>query len=103
FSHEGFCKDSAITFHNLTKTILDKSPLTYFWDLGDGTSSILDSLSHTYSSSGNFTVSLIASNHYNCADTISKPVRINQVNADFSISDSILCLDKMLTITDNTL
>lgn len=42
---------------------------SYYWDFGDGTFSILENPSHTYSSNGNYTVHFTASN--DCGNTTS--------------------------------
>ena len=46
----------------------------YFWDFGDGSSSILENPSHLFNESKTFTVCLIAYNAAGCSDTICKPV-----------------------------
>lgn len=43
------------------------------WDFGDGNTSAVQNPSHTYTSYGNFTVTLIATNGFGCTDTIVKP------------------------------
>lgn len=64
----------------------------YDWDLGDGNTSTLDSLSHTYSSGGAYQVQLKA-NYYGytivCADSTTKNiVVIDSAKAGFSITDN---------------
>ena len=67
-----------------TKTTICKPPLTvnftdasagavtYNWDFGDGNTSTVRNPVHTYTSTGNFTVTLIATNANGCSDTIQK-------------------------------
>jgi PKD repeat protein len=50
--------------------------LTYDWDFGDGNSSILDNPSHTYSSSGNYTVTLIVTDTCGGSDTLSNIIQV---------------------------
>jgi PKD repeat protein len=47
------------TFTNLSTSI--NNTLNYFWDFGDGNTSSIQNPSHTYTSSGTYTITLIAS------------------------------------------
>lgn len=46
---------------------------SWFWDFGDGTTSTQQSPVHTYSSVGNFTVTLRVTNTAGCSKTVTKP------------------------------
>ena len=46
-------------------------PMTYAWDFGDGNGSSLKNPSHTYSTAGTYTVSMIGTDSYGCTDTVS--------------------------------
>ena len=64
------------------------------WDFGDGTLSGLQNPNHTYTSVGNFNVSLRVRNNYGCvaSKTIPSYVHINSgVNAQFTNSTSSSC------------
>jgi gliding motility-associated-like protein len=51
--------------------------MDYFWDLGDGTSSLLNSPRHTYGDSGSYVVKLIATTlSYGCKDSITKILEV---------------------------
>ena len=64
------------------------NPTQWFWDFGDGNTSILQNPSHTYLSSGSYTVSLTATNiSGNNTAVISNCVVIN-LNAIFPIATS---------------
>lgn len=56
------------------------------WDFGDGGTSTLQNPSHTYTTYGNFTVRLIATNAFGCPDTIIRPAYINIQRATISIT-----------------
>lgn len=57
---------------------------TAFWDFGDGTTSNLNNPTHTYSSAGNYLITLI-SGDYPCTDTITQQITVTQgINATFS-------------------
>lgn len=54
--------------------------LTYFWDFGDGITSTQQLPSHTYTTSGAFTVTLIVTDSAGCTDTLTKPGYVQTVN-----------------------
>ncbi|MEO8820487.1 MAG: PKD domain-containing protein, partial [Ginsengibacter sp.] len=66
--------------------------LNYQWDFGDGSSSTASNPSHTYDSSGTYTVSLVVANATGCTDTLIKPhlIIVGSTKADFAIPE-ILC------------
>ena len=43
--------------------------IAYIWDFGDGSTSNLPNLNHSYSSDGNYQISLISMNSFGCFDT----------------------------------
>lgn len=53
-------------------TDLTSGATTWAWDFGDGTSSALQNPSHSYSSDGTYSVTLIVDNGSGCADTLQK-------------------------------
>ncbi|MEO5572007.1 MAG: PKD domain-containing protein [Bacteroidia bacterium] len=57
----GCSYNNTITFNNSTT-----GAVSYTWDFGDGTSSILQNPTHSYTNSGTFTVKLIATNGFGC-------------------------------------
>ena len=74
-----FCSAPAVV--NFTNTSLNAT--TYHWDFGDGNTSILPSPSHTYTSQGNYTVTLHTNGIALCATsdsiTISNCITINNI------------------------
>ncbi|CAN5517672.1 hypothetical protein BH11BAC1_BH11BAC1_00350 [soil metagenome] len=54
--------------------------LTYFWDFGDGTTSTQQLPSHTYTTSGTFTVSLVVTDSAGCTNTLTKQAYVQTVN-----------------------
>lgn len=70
-----FCAAPAsVTFNNLSN-----NGLTYFWDFGDGLTSTAVSPTHTYTSMGNYDVTLIVSGGSCGADTLEK---LNYISID---------------------
>ncbi|HLV41770.1 MAG TPA: choice-of-anchor L domain-containing protein [Brumimicrobium sp.] len=86
-----------ITFANLTY-----NGESYYWDLGDGSSSTMMHPNNTYTVPGTYDITLIATDRYGCLDSITKPLTIleefylyipnsftpdrNRLNSTFSIS-----------------
>ncbi len=65
--------------------------LTYAWDFGDGATSTLANPSHTYASSGNYTVTLKVTNSCGAQNTIQKFVNVTvcvQPDAQFNLPQS---------------
>jgi PKD repeat protein len=69
------------TFTNLSTSIANT--LNYSWNFGDGNTSSIASPSHTYTTSGTYTITLIASN---CifSDTITKTIQIGVTSIEES-------------------
>lgn len=61
--------------------------VTYRWDFGDGNISALQNPVHTYTTTGSFTVTLIATNANGCSDTIIKPGFVNILPPAASINN----------------
>ncbi len=106
--HAGFSNSSpnscaAPANINFTNLSTGTGALTYHWDFGDGGTSILQNPSHTYNTSGSYTVQLIATNSVGCTDTFTRAnaVSIGSVNADFTAPDSI-CVNTAFNITNTS-
>jgi len=69
------------TFTNSSSSV--NSTLNYSWDFGDGNTSSIQNPSHTYTTSGAYTITLIASN---CifSDTITKTIQIGVTSIEES-------------------
>ena len=88
----------------------DGLPTSWNWDFGDGNTSTLQNPSHTYASSGNYTVSLITCNANGC-DTLTNNNMINvnfapqlPIAASCSPSTLTYCCDFGITnVTFNTI
>ncbi len=77
---------------------------TYEWDFGDGASSSLKEPVHVYSQVGTFNVQLIASDSLGCIDTIRHNDLVTTLGpeADYILSDSILCHPQAFQIQDKS-
>ncbi len=63
--NENYSCDGIIQFNDLTENF----PVSWYWDFGDGNSSVLQNPIHTYSNSGVFDITLITSNSFG-SDTV---------------------------------
>jgi gliding motility-associated-like protein len=78
--------------------------IKYIWNFGDGGISVQDDPSHTYTSNGFFTVSLISFNDQGCSDTMEMPniISVGQVLPRFSLPDSV-CAGSYVQFTNTSL
>ncbi len=77
------CVGQAATFTNSST-----NATSYTWNFGDGGSSAATNPTHTYTSTGTYTVSLIAITSNGCNDTINQPITVlsSSVTSTFSQS-----------------
>ncbi|MEO0471822.1 MAG: PKD domain-containing protein [Bacteroidota bacterium] len=84
-------------------SIPDTTLVSWIWDFGDGSSSVVQNPQHVYANPGVYTVSLTITNVLGCADTYTW---INAVSvstpptANFTLSDSIGCTPFGVRFTD---
>jgi gliding motility-associated-like protein len=76
---------------NFTNTSTGTGILSYNWSFGDGGTSVLQNPSHTYSSNGSYTVTLLVTNNQGCSNTytLTNAVSIGNNVAAFTTADSI--------------
>ncbi|MEO8768604.1 MAG: PKD domain-containing protein [Ferruginibacter sp.] len=88
-----------IYFHNTSTGV---GLLTYFWDFGDGQTSITQDPSHSYGS-GTFIVTLVTTNANGCRDTfvIPNPIIIGNMQTSF-ISPATVCAGESFTINNTS-
>ena len=88
---------------NFTNLSTGTSTLTSKWLFGDGAESTQTNPSHTYTTSGSFTVKLIVTNTSGCTDTIIKPNIISAgiAKATFSLPD-IICTNNLFVISNTS-
>jgi PKD repeat protein len=67
------------TFTNLSTSIANTLNLNYSWNFGDGNTSSIANPSHTYTTSGTYTITLIASN-CTFSNTITKTIQIGALS-----------------------
>ena len=73
----------------------------YKWDFGDGSApSTEKDPQHTYLSTGDFTVTLVASNNIGCTSTYVQHITIGKSKSDFTYTTA--CLGAPITFTDSS-
>lgn len=78
-------------------------PVSWNWDFGDATgTSIQQNPSYIYGDTGTFTSTLIVTNSFNCADTLSQPVTILPIPVAGFIAP-VICARQPVQFTDTTL
>jgi gliding motility-associated-like protein len=81
------CLGSNVRFNNTSSG----SGARHTWYFGDGTSSTLANPAHIYTDTGSYTVKLVLTDQFGCADSLSlnNYITIKKTTAAFTVSDSI--------------
>jgi len=89
------CSDKNSVFVSLSSG----AGLTYLWDLGDGTTSTLANVNHSYAQNGLYSVSLQVTDVNGCDSSVHRPdaVLISEIRADFT-ADSLFAPCPPLTV-----
>ncbi|MBI2967653.1 MAG: PKD domain-containing protein [Bacteroidetes bacterium] len=74
---------------------------SYLWDFGDGNNSTVSSPAHTYSTKGDYTVSLKVTNNSGCSSEkeILNYIHINAPTANFSVANPVGCIPLNVSFT----
>lgn len=95
FTVSNACEDISIGLSNTTP-----GTNLYTWDLGNGSSSNLQSPNVVYDAAGNYTIKLTATSAFGCVDSVSHNVTIYaEPVVDFSTADS-LCQQNTVIFTN---
>jgi gliding motility-associated-like protein len=88
--------DSSCVFSPVSLTAAlnntQSSNVSWLWNFGDGNTMQNQNANYTYSTSGKFPVSIIATNAEGCADTVKESIRINPLPPVDAGFDSVICL-----------
>ncbi len=112
-----FCNPSSLplnidfTDNSIIGAISDDAAMIWTW--GDGTFDNLDdpdfddgdlgSMSHDYSAYGTYTIQQAIYNYSTgCEDSTSVTIVISEINSDFGVSTDSVCLNSLITLTDNS-
>ncbi|MGZ8516449.1 MAG: PKD domain-containing protein [Chitinophagaceae bacterium] len=104
FSNTGTNRCRAPFPVSFTNNSTGPGALSYFWNFGDGNTSTQQNPSHTYSASGNYTVSLAVTSSNGCTDTLrtQNAVVIQNINTAFTAPDSI-CINVAANFTNTSM
>ena len=96
-----------VYFYNYTNTY-NAYNTQYAWSFGDGTTSVLNSPTHSYPVPGIYTVTLIATNPVTrCADTTSRQVTVKNFAPAFAVNKSFLtagiCPPVLVRLSNNSI
>jgi gliding motility-associated-like protein len=89
--------DTGQCFTNNLFTFTNQSTIPYNkfeinWDLDDGTSSIKDTVVHTFKNWGKYKIRLVALSEKNCSDTLFKELDVYPMpSIKFELSDTAMC------------
>ncbi len=83
FSYLYNCQNTSVAFTD-NSTANGQTLNLWNWNFGDGNTSNVQNPTHTYSSLGGQTVTLIVGSSQNCTDTVSQLINLQYVTADFS-------------------
>ncbi|MEM7550565.1 MAG: PKD domain-containing protein [Bacteroidota bacterium] len=100
----GGCLPKTINFIN--ESISVNGGVSFMWDFGDGSSSTESEPTHEYTTAGDFTVVLTATDQIGCTSTIEREVSVvapeDRSVADFQVSKTEVCVLETITLTDNS-
>lgn len=98
YLNKSVCDTSVITFNDLSYS-QDKIT-NQIWDFGDGNSGNGAIVTHTYTTMGNFTASILVENQFGCKDTFYIPTTLKvPFTPQISISgDSVACSNELISL-----
>ncbi|NNF01717.1 MAG: PKD domain-containing protein, partial [Bacteroidia bacterium] len=98
------CKPLKVTFSSDSTVNFFSSIIEYKWFFGDGDSSSLANPTHIYDQGGVYTVILSVKDSFGCisSDSLVNFISVNSPEAEFLLSDSILCIGQYSFITNLT-
>ncbi|NML20648.1 PKD domain-containing protein [Pseudoflavitalea sp. G-6-1-2] len=97
FSDPGTCRPPfKVTFNNQTS---GPGKLTYQWDLGNGVTSTDINPATTYTTAGNYTITLIVKSEYGCETRMQKTISLTGVATNYN-APAAACLNTPVTFTN---
>ncbi len=84
-------------------TVGGGSAMQYFWDFGDGNSSVAKDVSHSYTAPGAYLVRMLLNTDKGCTDSLHIPININpDPKAGFTVNSAQQCFDPNDFVLTNT-
>lgn len=92
FNSTGKCFGDSTIFID-SSTVSSGWISSWNWDFGDGDSAIGQNTGHTYSTPGNYNVSLVATSLFGCTDTLIKTIHVGEIPvANFTYPPAVCSL-----------
>ncbi len=99
FTYNNACTGVITTFASTTTLVSGGSVSTYAWDFGDGGTANTQNPTHSFTSTGNFNVSLTVTSVTGCTDAVTVPITVQQLPvADFTAN--VACAGTNTNFTD---
>ncbi|MEO6584092.1 MAG: PKD domain-containing protein, partial [Ferruginibacter sp.] len=100
-SDTAICKNTSTSFSAAGQST---NIVSYDWLFGDGTNGTGDTISHIYSASGYYDVSLITLDVNGCHDTLTRQqyIRVNGPTANFGVQNSSTCSINAVPLIDSS-
>jgi PKD repeat protein len=97
--------DNVTNFRDSSESNTDDLSLTYAWDFGDSTQSVLEDPTKSYQYFGIKTITEIVTNALGCSDTVTRTIEIKpEPIAKFKVNNAEQCLNiNSFTFTDTTI
>lgn len=87
-----------VNFRNQTS---GPGTIQYQWDLADAGTSTEVSVNGIYNAAGDYTIRLIATSDFGCADTVARPITVRTIRTEFTGDDSA-CIGSTLNFQNNS-
>lgn len=97
FTRDLPCLNQPTQFTDLT-TILSGTLVSWSWSFGDGGTSTLQNPTHTYTSTGDFTVTLVVTSNHGCVDSITKIIHIDPLVVAYASPDTMACYGELIEL-----
>ena len=88
---------------SFTSIVTGSGPYTYNWDFGDGGNATGNAPTHTYTTSGTYTVQLIVTEINGCKDTLTKPAYITVGALVASFAPASGCVNTPITFNNTSI
>lgn len=96
------CVTNAIQFLDQSVSVQGAEINSWNWNFGDGFTSSEAAPTHSYATTGTYTVQLISGNSTGCSDTVTKNIVINAVPvANFNVLP-VSCVNSVVHFSDNS-
>ena len=100
FATSPVCENSQASFTN-NSTVSSGSLASMYWSFGDGTSSSQVSPTHSFSTAGNYAVTLITTTNHQCRDTIMQSLIIHPLPvSNFTAQD--VCVNSQVNFNNSS-